>query len=131
MSVYPPREDSELLLRWLPRLLKPGDRVLDMGTGSGVLAVAAAKLARSVVAADISARAVKATRAAGKGMKNLRVVRSDLFSGVTVKFDVILFNPPYLPQDQHPQYLCEHQGVLYEKRSITRAHLSPVQSGTS
>ncbi|MBS3164639.1 methyltransferase [Candidatus Woesearchaeota archaeon] len=101
MSVYPPREDSELLLRWLPRLLKPGDRVLDMGTGSGVLAVAAAKLARSVVAADISARAVKATRAAGKGMKNLRVVRSDLFSGVTVKFDVILFNPPYLPQDQH------------------------------
>ena len=78
-----------------------GDRVLDMGTGSGMLAVAAARRAREVVAVDINpaAAAVAARNAENNGVgKNMSVLCGDLFSplGEEDLFDVILFNPPYL-----------------------------------
>jgi release factor glutamine methyltransferase len=74
--------------------------VLDMGTGSGVCAVAAARLARRVVAIDINAQAV---RCAGinallnevQGKIDIR--QGDLFAPVPgERFDLILFNPPFL-----------------------------------
>jgi release factor glutamine methyltransferase len=68
-----------------------GDRVLEVGTGSGLIAQEIAKIAR-VIATDINPHAVIAAREAGA-----EVVRADLFAGIRGLFDLVLFNPPYLP----------------------------------
>lgn len=77
-----------------------GAAVLDVFTGSGVLAVAAAGAgAASVTAVDISRRAVACARINGRlnGVK-LRALRGDLFAPVAgERFDAIVANPPYLP----------------------------------
>jgi len=94
MDVYEPREDSELLMKYVKRFAS--GNVLDMGTGSGVQAEEAVKKknVKSVTAVDINPE-VK------KYIKNpkIKVIISDLFSKVSGKFDTIIFNPPYLPQD--------------------------------
>jgi HemK-related putative methylase len=76
------------------------DEVLDMGTGSGVCAVFAAKYARRVVAVDINPAAVRCTgiNALLNGAEGeIDVRHGDLFVPVRgEKFDLILFNPPFL-----------------------------------
>jgi release factor glutamine methyltransferase len=76
------------------------DEVLDMGTGSGVGAVFAAKYARRVVAVDINPAAVRCAgiNALINGMEvEIEVRHGDLFAPVQgEKFDLILFNPPFL-----------------------------------
>jgi release factor glutamine methyltransferase len=76
--------------------------VLDMGTGSGVLGIEAAGNADSVVAVDINPIALRIAKrnALKHSIRNLSFRRSDLFSNVKGKFDLIIFNPPYLPQDK-------------------------------
>lgn len=94
-GVYAPREDSELLLPFarIPRRL----RVLDIGTGSGILAVAAASSGARVVATDRNLDALRAARElARKRRVDLDCVRTDLARGLRA-FDRILCNPPYLP----------------------------------
>ncbi len=96
---YVPREDSLMLLEQV-RKYAFGD-VLDMGTGSGIQAIAASKRAKSVMAVDIDRDALEeAKRNAKKERARIHFARSDLFSNVKKKFDVIIFNPPYLPQDR-------------------------------
>jgi release factor glutamine methyltransferase len=96
-EIYEPREDSQLLAEVVKKYAK--GRVLDMGTGSGIQAVTAAKKksVRSVLAVDKNPDAVKTVK--GLGVKKITVTKSDLFKKVKGKFDTILFNPPYLPQD--------------------------------
>ncbi len=91
-EVYPPAEDSHLLLRAALREVRPGDRVLEVGTGSGFVAAGLSGRAAMMVATDISPHAVACARAGG-----VAVVRTDLFAGLCGPFDLILFNPPYLP----------------------------------
>lgn len=91
-QVYPPAEDSALLLRAALREVRPTDRVLEVGTGSGYVAVGLTNRAASVVATDINPHAVRCTRARG-----VAAVRTDLVSGLSGPFDLIIFNPPYLP----------------------------------
>lgn len=78
----------------------PGSAVLDLCTGSGALAVAAARAgAAGVTAVDVSRRAVIAARlnAAINGVR-VRALRGDLFEPVHGhRFDAIVSNPPYLP----------------------------------
>ncbi len=102
---YEPGDDSFLLAKWIPRQLKRHSkpRVLDMGSGSGILAVEAARYAADVVACDRNPAAVKATgeAVARARLDNVTVLESDLFSAVpNERFDAIIFNPPYLPA--HP-----------------------------
>jgi release factor glutamine methyltransferase len=80
--------------------LRPGDEVLDVGTGSGIQAITAARTARRVVATGINPHAVRCARenAARNGVADrVTVLESDLFSAVPGgdRFDVILFTPPY------------------------------------
>lgn len=99
--MYEPREDSFLLLEAVKRYAKGS--VLDMGTGSGILALKAAKKAKRVLAVDVDKNAVKSlkNRINKNKIKNVEVKYSDLFSNIkNKKFDVIIFNPPYLPQDK-------------------------------
>jgi 16S rRNA G1207 methylase RsmC len=90
---------SEAFVRFLPAAITAGTTVLDMGTGSGALAVAAARLGARVVAVDLSSHAVRCARinALLNGVEGRVDVREgDLFSPVDdQKFDLILFNPPY------------------------------------
>lgn len=93
--MYEPREDSYLLLEQVKRFAK--GKVLDMGTGSGIQALAAKK-ADSVLAVDINKNTIEHCRKTIKN-KKIRFLYSDLFSNIKTKFDTIIFNPPYLPED--------------------------------
>ncbi len=76
----------------------PGTHVLDMGTGSGVNAVLAARRGARVLAVDTNPRALEAARAnvARNGVAALvEVRRSDVFSDVEGRFDLIVFDPPF------------------------------------
>jgi release factor glutamine methyltransferase len=78
----------------------PGARALDLCTGSGAVAIAAARAgARSVTAVDVSRRAVMAARVNGllNGVR-IRAVKGSLFDPLAgLSYDVIVSNPPYLP----------------------------------
>ncbi len=106
-EVYPPREDSQLMVEVLKQQDFAGKSVLDMGTGTGILAhVALHQGAESVVAADVNPQALR------NAMENLEhssaedavnravFVETDLFQRIKRDFDVILFNPPYVPGDE-------------------------------
>ncbi|MET9777261.1 HemK2/MTQ2 family protein methyltransferase [Streptomyces sp. NPDC006367] len=99
-GVYAPQEDTALLIGALSdESLPPGAAVLDVGTGSGALALAAARRGCRVTAVDVSRRAVWAARlnAARAGVR-LRVRRGNLFTPVRGEtFDLVLANPPYVP----------------------------------
>ncbi len=102
-EVYEPAEDTLLISKNL--IVRRGANVLDMGTGCGVLAVLAAEKANKVVAVDINPHAVVcAQRNAELNRVETKVeVRSgNLFGavGAKEKFDLILFNAPYLPVEQ-------------------------------
>jgi release factor glutamine methyltransferase len=94
--VYQPAEDSRLLAETALGHVDDADLVLDVGTGSGYVARRlTAERGAEVVATDVNPHACRQALEAG-----LPVVRADLlgpFRGDT--FDVVVFNPPYLPTD--------------------------------
>jgi len=120
---------TQLCLELLEQFLKPGDRVLDLGTGSGILAIAAAKLgAASLLATDQDPLAVKIARQnmelnipcfpcesrAGEGVQ-----------GIAEQFDVISANiiaetlielAPFLPERLLPAGLLIAGGITIEKK---------------
>jgi release factor glutamine methyltransferase len=105
--------------------------VLDMGTGSGVGAVLAARYARRVVAVDINAAAVRCARinAALNHLEHKIAVRhGDLFGPVdTERFDLVLFNPPFLkgtPRDDRDS-AWRSIDVAERFASGLAAHLKP------
>jgi release factor glutamine methyltransferase len=78
--------------------VRPGERVLDMGTGSGVNAILAAKRGADVVAVDVNPHAVRAARvnAERNGVADrVEIGRSDLFAAVEGRFDLVVFDPPF------------------------------------
>ena len=91
---------SEFFARFLATTNLAGKRVADVGTGSGILALAAARAGATVVALDINPRAVQAatdnSRANGL-CDRVTAIRSDLMSGLEPDclFDVIISNPPF------------------------------------
>lgn len=95
MKVYPPQEDSELLLEVALKEVRPEDEVLEVGVGSGYVAERIKGRCRFLLATDISPYAVKEAK-----MRGLEVIRTDLFAGIRKRFSLILFNPPYLELDE-------------------------------
>lgn len=94
--VYKPREDSRLLRETVTDLDLEAKKFLDMGTGTGYVAEAALNKGADVTAVDIDPEAVEAAR--NRLPSSADVIRSDLFENVQDSFDVIVFNPPYLPK---------------------------------
>jgi release factor glutamine methyltransferase len=101
-GVFSPISDTWLLAAVLSEAVDARCSVLDVCTGSGALAVCAARCgARSVTAVDVSRRAVLTARLNG-WLNGVRVHarRSDLFAELgEARFDVIVSNPPYVPSE--------------------------------
>lgn len=102
-----PRPDTELLVELaLARLSHPGVRVLDMGTGSGAIALAIAhqRPDAEVWACDASTPALAVARdnAQRLGLANVHFIASDWFFALNgQRFDLIVSNPPYIAADDH------------------------------
>ena len=96
MKVYPPQEDSELLLETALMEIKKEDEVLEVGVGSGYVSEKLKDKCKFLLATDISPYAVKEAK-----RKGLNVIRTDLVKGIRKKFTLILFNPPYLELDEN------------------------------
>ncbi|MAG78035.1 hypothetical protein CL616_01590 [archaeon] len=93
MTLYEPQEDSFLLNKYVRQYAQ--GKILDMGTGTGLQAVTAMEDPENeVLAIDINPEAVEYVK-----NKGVNAIQSDLFENVKDKFDLIIFNPPYLPED--------------------------------
>ncbi|MYM85736.1 peptide chain release factor N(5)-glutamine methyltransferase [Rugamonas sp. FT82W] len=143
-AVLIPRPDTELLVELTLDRLPPQGRVLDMGTGSGAIAVALAHTRRdaAVTALDVSpdALAVARRNAAANGAQ-VNFLQSDWYTALQGQppFDVIASNPPYIASgDRHlsegdlryepPGALTDHADGLSALRIIVAgaaAHLKP------
>jgi len=100
--VYEPAEDTFLIAENLS--VTADDVVLEVGTGCGILAVLAAKKAKSVVAVDVNPHAIECAsrNAQTNGVEDrIEFRRGDLFQSIKKdeQFSVILFNSPYLPSE--------------------------------
>ncbi|WJV43842.1 peptide chain release factor N(5)-glutamine methyltransferase [Apilactobacillus kunkeei] len=100
-----PRPETEELVEWLlTDFSNQKDlKVLDMGTGSGAIAISISKEHPDwqVDAADISAKALQVAGLNNEMNKtNVRFIESDLFNAITEDYDVIISNPPYISEDE-------------------------------
>jgi release factor glutamine methyltransferase len=120
-EVQPITGMSHLLGRAVLAEVRERDRVLDMGTGSGVNAILAASKSSAVVAVDISVPAVDAARenAAANGVADRVSVRlSDVFDAVDGVFDLIVFDPPF--RWFAPRSVLEAASTDENYRALTR-----------
>ena len=100
-NVYEPAEDTFLLAENLD--IKRTDEVLEIGTGTGLITVVAAQKSRNVVATDINKHAVECTlkNIIANRIYNVELREGNLFEPIeNEKFDLILFNTPYLPTEE-------------------------------
>lgn len=126
-----PRSETEELVNYVFEYSKNifhNDKlsVLDLGTGSGVIAISIAlkKPQWKVVASDISVAALEVAKINGKShnLKNIKFIESDLFSNLkNHKFNIIISNPPYIDQtsDTYIIYNLKHepQSALFAKEN--------------
>ena len=101
-GVYPPSEDTYLLIDALD--IRQDDVFLEVGCGAGLISLTAAKHTCNIVSVDSSLEAVRNTLEnlqRNDLSNNCHIVESDLLGALapSAKFSLIVFNPPYLPQD--------------------------------
>jgi release factor glutamine methyltransferase len=143
-AVLIPRPDTELLVELALERLPPQGRLLDMGTGSGAIAVSIAhsRPDAAVTALDVSDAALSIARAnAAHNAARVRFLHSDWFGALAEDdaFDVIASNPPYIAAGDHhlsqgdlrfepAGALTDHADGLSALRTIVAgspAHLAP------
>ncbi len=100
--VYEPAEDSFLLADAALKEAKPGMCILEIGTGSGFVSAVLLANVKDIrlIATEINPHAASCAKA-----NAVEVIRTDLFKGIKTRrpetrFDLILFNPPYLPTSE-------------------------------
>jgi len=92
-NVYDPEEDSFLLAEAALDQIKGSERILEVGCGSGIISAVIKKNTNAaIIGIDINPYAAANTRDNG-----VEAIRGDLLNCIRGKFDIIIFNPPYLP----------------------------------
>lgn len=113
--VLDPRPDTETLVDWALELLPPSGSVIDLGTGSGAIALALrhARPDAQVSAVDASADALAVARANAQNLKlDVRFQQGDWLAGIDGRFDLIVSNPPYIAEgDPHLDQLSHEPAV--------------------
>ena len=94
-QIYFPSDDTYLLIKAALTEVKPEDRVLEIGTGSGAVAKSVKDVTPNILAVEINPHAARYAHE----VNGIEVIRGDLFAPVCGEFDLILFNAPYLPTD--------------------------------
>lgn len=96
-NVLTPRQDTEILVEKVISITRPTDTILDLCTGSGILAITLVNYAKKVVASDISSKALTVAKKNAK-LHNAEIefVKSNLLEKIDGKFDIIVSNPPYI-----------------------------------
>lgn len=107
-----PRPETEILAQQVVNTLEDGDKVLDMCTGSGCIAISVAKHLKGkkvqITAADVSDAAIMlAKENANYNSVDVTFVQSDLFSKVHGRFNIIVCNPPYIRSGEIPYLQSE------------------------
>lgn len=97
-NVYVPSDDTFALLDEALKIVRETDCVLEVGTGSGIIAKFLSMRAKSVIATDINPYAIENAQINGVNVK-----RGNFFADLAYKFDLIVFNPPYLPTSKEPE----------------------------
>ena len=129
-SVFNPKlfYSSELMIDTLDHIdIYQNQLILDMGTGSGILAIKSAKKGARVIAVDINRDATKCAKMNAKNHNvEIEVICSDLFSCLKRRkiFDLIIFNIPYLnlkPRDAFDLSICDHRKDIL-KRFLDESH---------
>ncbi|MEN6378921.1 MAG: HemK2/MTQ2 family protein methyltransferase [Methanofastidiosum sp.] len=115
-NVYPPSEDSYLLIE----AINPNNsrNALEIGIGGGIISMHLAKEIDSVFSCDINPYSLFLSRqnALANSINNIHLFSSNIFSSIKTGtlFDLIVFNPPYLPVDSPPRKLIDlsyHGGI--------------------
>ena len=107
---YEPAEDSYLLLKWA--LKKAKGRVIEIGSGSGIVIekLIGKEGIKEIYATDIDKEVIEHLKR--KFGTKIKIIHSDLFQQIPkIKFDTILFNPPYLPEEGWEDYKTKIQTV--------------------
>jgi len=99
-NVYPVSADTLLLADNIE--VRTGEKVLEVGCGTGYISIIAAMDGGDVEGIDINPAAIELSErnARKNNLPNIRFHLSDLFEKVATRYDVIIFNPPYLPSEE-------------------------------
>ena len=142
-DVLSPRIETEELiykvLEHIKKSKKDSFRILDLCTGSGIIAITLKKEIvekyTEIVASDISEKALSiAIENANNNNANITFIKSDLFDNISGKFDLIISNPPYisykdkitikdsvLNYDPHLALFAEEDGIYFYRKIIENA----------
>lgn len=142
-DVLSPRMETEELiykvLEYIKKSKKDSFRILDLCTGSGIIAITLKKEIvekyTEIVASDISEKALSiAIENTNNNNANITFIKSDLFDNISGKFDLIISNPPYisykdkitikdsvLNYDPHLALFAEEDGIYFYRKIIENA----------
>lgn len=137
-NVLIPRYETEFLVEKIIKYSKMFNdkiNILDIGTGSGAIAISLNKMIDSnVIAVDISDEALEVASNNSKiNNANINYIKSDLFENISEKFDIIVSNPPYISEDEkimdsvdkhepHLALYAKEDGLYFYRKILENAY---------